>query len=180
MVEVQGGAERTGLYYTLASAQLTASEAAYIINDCGATVVFTTSRMAVAVELPALCPDVERWIMVDGANDPFEDYATVTAAQPVTPVADEQLGMPLSYSSGTTGKPKGVLRPMRDMRPSDPLPIRPRNLPSSPSRLNREYNHAPRAHLKRSTLPLVCGRWGRVRLCAMPVAASSDRHSCEM
>lgn len=125
MVEAQGGAERTGLYYTLVSSHLTAGEAAYIVNDCEARVVVTTRRMAdVARELPDLCPAVEHWVMVDAADCPgFEDYAGLLAEQPASPVPDEQLGMPLSYSSGTTGRPKGVLRPMGDLKPSDPLPI---------------------------------------------------------
>jgi acyl-CoA synthetase (AMP-forming)/AMP-acid ligase II len=125
MIEVQGGAERTGLYYTLVNSHLTAAEAAWIVNDCEARVVFTTSRLAdVAGQLVGLCPGVEHWVMVEaGASESFLDYREVMDTRSTDPVADEQLGMPLNYSSGTTGRPKGVLRPMADMRPSDPLPI---------------------------------------------------------
>ena len=125
MVEVQGGAERTGLYYTLVNSHLTAGEAAWIVNDCEARVVFTTRRLAdVAEQLIGLCPGVEHWVMVDAGSSPdFLDHRETMAARPTTYMPDEQLGMPLNYSSGTTGRPKGVLRPMTDMRPSDPLPI---------------------------------------------------------
>jgi long-chain acyl-CoA synthetase len=120
LMEVQGGAERTGLYYTLVNSQFTPAEAEYIINDCGARIVVTTSALAtVAAQLPALCPRVERWLMVDrpDALEGFESYAQAVAAQPAEPVADEQLGLPLLYSSGTTGRPKGILRALPESGP---------------------------------------------------------------
>src|SRR4051812_45493338 len=53
LMEVQGGAERSGLYYTLVNSQFTAAEAEYIINDCDARIVVTTSALArVAAQLP--------------------------------------------------------------------------------------------------------------------------------
>src|SRR6266513_2517274 len=72
LLECEGGAERTGLYYTCINCYLAPAEAAYIVNDCRARVVVSSAAMApVAKELPALCPKVERWLMVD-AKDPGE------------------------------------------------------------------------------------------------------------
>ncbi|WP_237160649.1 AMP-binding protein [Mycolicibacterium parafortuitum] len=125
-VVAQGAGERTGLYYTLINFHLTADEAAYIVNDSAARVVVTTRAVLdVARELPARCPHVERWLMVDRPEglDGFEDLDEVVAQYPTSPVADERLGLALLYSSGTTGKPKGVLRPRLDLDPADPLPI---------------------------------------------------------
>ena len=117
LMEVQGGAERTGLYYTLINSQLKTAEAAFIINDCGARIVVTSADLlSDAAGLPESCPDVERWLMVDRPQglDAFEPYSDATLAHAALPIADEQLGQPLLYSSGTTGRPKGILRPLPD------------------------------------------------------------------
>ena len=66
MLEAEGGAERTGLYYTCINSYLAADEVAYIVNDSQARVVVTSAaKREVARSLPAQCPNVERWLMVD-------------------------------------------------------------------------------------------------------------------
>src|SRR5436190_12949566 len=85
MLECEGGAERTGLYYTCINSYLAPAEAAYIVNDCQARVVVSSAALAaVAKELPALCPKVERWVMVDAENpgEPWEAYEEVMAKYP--------------------------------------------------------------------------------------------------
>jgi long-chain acyl-CoA synthetase len=126
LLECEGGAERTGLYYTCINSYLAPAEAAYIVNDCRAKVVVSSAALApVAKELPALCPDVQRWLMAGAENprEPWESYDEVTAKYPAEPVADEQLGAAMLYSSGTTGQPKGIFRPLPEFHPSEPLPL---------------------------------------------------------
>ncbi|MBV8559632.1 MAG: AMP-binding protein [Acidimicrobiia bacterium] len=126
LLECQGGAERTGLYYTCINSYLSSAEAAYIVNDCQARVVISSAALAaVATELPGLCPGVERWLMADATAPPgpWESYEQVTAQYPAEPVADEQLGAAMLYSSGTTGQPKGIFRPLPECHPSTPLPL---------------------------------------------------------
>ena len=125
LLECEGAAERTGLYFTCINSYLAAEEVAYIVDDCLAKVVITTgAKRAVAAQLPALCPNVERWLMVDTDGEPeagFETYEEVAAGYPVTNIDDEQLGLAMLYSSGTTGRPKGILRPMSESGPDLPL-----------------------------------------------------------
>jgi acyl-CoA synthetase (AMP-forming)/AMP-acid ligase II len=125
----EAGAERTGLYFTPVNFYLSAEEVAYVINDSRSRVVVTsTARAEIAAQLPALCPDVERWIMVDTTSPdstggtvgaPFESWDDTVGAQPTDHVAAERMGAPMMYSSGTTGRPKGILRPMYDIHPSE-------------------------------------------------------------
>jgi long-chain acyl-CoA synthetase len=120
MLEAEGGAERTGLYFTCINSYLSPDEVAYIVNDSQSRVVFTSvAKRDVAMQLPDLCPKVERWIMVglDGPDAPFEPFDAVMAAFPDTPVPDEKLGAAMLYSSGTTGRPKGIYRPLPDRAP---------------------------------------------------------------
>ena len=66
MLLAEAGAERTGLYFTPVNSYLSAEEVAYVVNDSESRVVVTSAAKAeVAEQLPALCPKVERWIMVD-------------------------------------------------------------------------------------------------------------------
>jgi len=124
MLITEGGAERSGLYYTCVNSYLSAEETAYIVNDCKARVVVTSAAKAdVASQLPALCPDVERWLMVGGGDEPFESWDEAVAACPTGPIADEQLGTAMLYSSGTTGRPKGILRPLPEAHPGENLPL---------------------------------------------------------
>jgi len=126
MLELEGAAERTGLYYTCVNSYLSADEVAYIVNDSDARVVATSvAKFDVARELPARCPNVARWLVhgLDAPVGPFEPLGASLAAFSATPIDDEQLGAAMLYSSGTTGQPKGILRPLPDGKPSDPLPI---------------------------------------------------------
>jgi len=123
-LEAEGAAERTGLYFTCINSYLSPEEVAYIVDDCEAQVVISSyAKRDIAVELPARCGNVRRWLMVDGTADGFDSYEDAVAPYPDTPVDDEELGAAMLYSSGTTGRPKGILRPLPRQHPSEPLAV---------------------------------------------------------
>ncbi len=124
--ETMAAAERTGLYYTCVNSHLTAEEVAYMVDNCDAKVFISSVALAdVAVAAAALTPKVEVFLMLgaEGGRDPFRSYEEETARFPAEPVADEQLGAAMLYSSGTTGRPKGILRPLPEVHPAEPLPV---------------------------------------------------------
>jgi len=105
-------AQRAGLYYTCISSRLTAGEVEYIVKDSGAKVLIASIGLAkVASEMTALVPGVT-FLSVGGAIPGFESFEDASGAMPATPIADETSGLDMLYSSGTTGRPKGVRTPL--------------------------------------------------------------------
>ncbi|HEX5266939.1 MAG TPA: AMP-binding protein, partial [Acidimicrobiales bacterium] len=111
--EVLWAAQRSGLYYTTISSRLTAPEVAYILQDCGASALVTSRSLAeVAREAVAETPAVHTRLVCLGTVEGFESYEEAVAAQPTAPIDDESEGGDMLYSSGTTGRPKGVRLPL--------------------------------------------------------------------
>jgi long-chain acyl-CoA synthetase len=121
--EIAWAAQRSGLYYTCISSKLTAAEVAYIIGDCGAKLLITSPAVGpVADELPELIPGVKLF-MVGDARAPYKSFEAARAKMPATPIADQSAGSDMLYSSGTTGRPKGVKPPLTGAAIDAPNPL---------------------------------------------------------
>ena len=117
--EICWGAQRSGLIYTAISSRLTAAEVDYIVTDCGAKLFVTSNHLADrAAELAPLMKDVAHRFMLDGTIAGYQSWEEAVARQPAERIADETTGHDMLYSSGTTGRPKGVL-PVVEPQPID-------------------------------------------------------------
>ncbi len=125
-LEACGAGERSGLYYTCVNSYLTPVELAYIINNSQSRVLITSvAKLDVARAAIKECPNVELCIIADGKSesDRVVGLEDATAGLPKTPISDEYLGTAMLYSSGTTGRPKGILRPLPEHAPKQNLPL---------------------------------------------------------
>ena len=121
-LEVVWAALRSGLRITPVNRYLTTAEAAYIVNDCDARAIVTSTAMApVARELAGLIPGCKLRLSVDGLVDGYDSYEDALSAAPAAPLDDEPLGQLMLYSSGTTGRPKGIVRPQPARKASEGL-----------------------------------------------------------
>ena len=107
--DVVWGCLRSGLHVTPINVHLRAEEAAYIVRDCGATALFASADLVGTVrDLGEAVTAVPTRLAVDGGLPGFERLEEVAAGQPAAPLADEREGSWMFYSSGTTGRPKGI------------------------------------------------------------------------
>ena len=112
--EVAWGVRRIGRYFTPVNTHLTAEEVAYILNDSRATVLVANEGMLqVAAGLtPDVVPGVRHRLFVGPTLPGWADYDEAVSREVRTPVPDESEGDVMQYSSGTTGRPKGIRRPL--------------------------------------------------------------------
>jgi long-chain acyl-CoA synthetase len=110
--DVLFGALRAGMRLTPVNWHLTGEEIGYIVQDCEAKAFFADARIAAAAETAcAQCPGLALTMSVGGRITGFVDYSAALAPLAGTDIEDPQRGFTMLYTSGTTGRPKGVYKP---------------------------------------------------------------------
>jgi fatty-acyl-CoA synthase len=122
--EVVWAGLRSGLYVTTVNRYLTAAEAGYIVDNCDAKALVASAVLGeVAEALPGLAPKCDLRLMLDGTLPGYDAYEDSLAASPPDPLEEEPLGEFMLYSSGTTGRPKGIARPLSGASITSGFPI---------------------------------------------------------
>ena len=113
--EIIWAAFRVGLYYTTISRHLKADELKYILQDCDAKAVFCSSQTLEGFDVQVLSDLPIRRLILDAQRSGFDNYEEFLQTVPANASLPRTLqGMDFCYSSGTTGLPKGIKRPLAD------------------------------------------------------------------
>ena len=109
------GAHYAGLYYTAMSSRLTTDEMAYIVEDCRAAGVRDLGLQGRPGGRAGRVGDDVALYMMDGTIEGYEAGRTPSPPSPPPPLDEDRVeGRDMLYSSGTTGRPKGVEAPLPD------------------------------------------------------------------
>ncbi len=120
MVELYFAAMQAGFRITPINHHLVGPEIAYIVDDSEAMVAIVHERFAEAVTAARAASELadDRWFAV-GDIAGFRSWTELTEGQPTAAPEGRTAGQATHYTSGTTGRPKGVRRAMFEIDPSD-------------------------------------------------------------
>ena len=111
---------RSGLYLVTVNQFLPSHDVAYIVADCGAKALITSERLSkIAGELLPLIEQCPHRLIIGGELAGWDSYEAALEGQSIEPLDDERQGEHMPYSSGTTGKPKGIRRELGERHISE-------------------------------------------------------------
>ncbi|GAA3653400.1 acyl-CoA synthetase [Nonomuraea antimicrobica] len=110
---------QAGWYYTPINWHLTGPEIAYVVSDSEAQAFFVHPRFLTEGARAAEAIAPERRFLTGGESQGFRTLSELTDGRQDTAPADRTAGATMHYTSGTTGKPKGVRRPLSGLDPDD-------------------------------------------------------------
>jgi long-chain acyl-CoA synthetase len=109
-IQIMDAAVDAGLLYTTISTHLKRSETEYIINNCQAKLLIISQTYAdMARQIVADTPNLTHRLILGAPIDGYEPYEETISRYESDPIEYNMSGMPMYYSSGTTGQPKGII-----------------------------------------------------------------------
>ena len=113
-LEICWADQRSGLYFTPISSRLTAGEVEYIHRDCNSKMIISSSYLGkIAKDLVKITKNTPDHFMIDGVEEGWKSFEQEMEKMPKITINDEEMGQDMLYSSGTTGKPKGIRIPLK-------------------------------------------------------------------
>jgi long-chain acyl-CoA synthetase len=120
---ISWAAYRAGLYLTAISYRLQSDEVEFIVNDCGAKLLITSFMLSDTFDqFKDKLVNNPICYMIDGTVEGSSSFEEAISNLPVSQIVDQSYGQSMLYSSGTTGKPKGVKKPLIETPWGDEVP----------------------------------------------------------
>jgi acyl-CoA synthetase (AMP-forming)/AMP-acid ligase II len=106
--EIAWAAQNAGIIYTPISWRFQAEEIAFILRDCGATLLFISARQQHLLDILGDALDGVEVVTIGFERAGYVTYDAMLDAQPAAPPPVRARGTDMVYSSGSTGRPKGI------------------------------------------------------------------------